>query len=155
MRGIPSGLDGIRATLDHMRVFVDRYKTAKTVRELALQLTRHLPQKDYKAEVNRLFDYVQNHVRYVRDVNGVETVQSPVKTLEYGQGDCDDKSTLLAALLESLGHETRFHAMGFKKRHISHVTLEVKDGPKWVMLDTTEPNVIGWRPPNIKHSILK
>lgn len=153
--GIPSGLDGIRATLAHMHTFVSEYKTNQTVRELALKLTRNLPQKDFKAEIQALFNYVQNHIRYVRDVAGVETIQTPVKTLEYGQGDCDDKSVLLAALLESVGHLTRFHAMGFRAQHISHVLLEVKTDNEWLSLDTTEPNMMGWAPPGIRHSIYK
>jgi len=153
MQGIPSGLDGIRATLNYMRDYVNQYKTNKAIRELALQLTRDLPQKDFKGEVYALFNYVQNNIRYVKDVHNIETIQTPLKTLEYGQGDCDDKSTLLAALLQSLGHETRFHALGFKPEHISHVLLEVKLHNSWLSLDTTEPHVMGWLPPQIKKSI--
>ena len=153
MHGIPSGLDGIRATLNYMRDYVNQYKTHKNIRELALQLTRGLPQKDFDAEIKALFNYVQNNIRYVKDVHNVETIQTPLKTLEYGQGDCDDKSTLLAALLQSLGHPTRFHALGFKPEHISHVLLEVKADNKWIALDSTEPHMMGWLPPHIKKSI--
>lgn len=105
-------------------------------------------------EVRALFDFVQNNIRYVRDVNGVETIQTPLKTLEYGAGDCDDKSTLLAAMLESLGHETRFHAMGFRPGNVEHVLLEVNiPGKGWVPLETTEPVKMGWIPRGIKTSL--
>ena len=138
-----------------MRRFVNEYKTNVIIRETALKIVERLPQKDFKGEINALFYFVQNRIRYVRDVNGVETVQSPLKTLEYSQGDCDDKSVLLATMLESLGHPTRFHAMGFRPRHISHVLLEVKLKNKWIALDTTEPNGIGWSPPGVKTSIYR
>jgi len=133
-----------------MRRYVIDYKIHPAVRELALKLTRHLPQKDFDGEIAALFDYVQNSIRYVRDINGVETVQTPIKTLEYGAGDCDDKALLLAAMLESLGHETRFYAVGFRPSTISHVLLECKlINGKWLALETTEPVRLGWTPPGV------
>ena len=54
---------------------------------------------------------MQDNVQYVRDVRGVETLATPIKTLETMQGDCDDQAVLLASLLESIGHPTRFVAM--------------------------------------------
>ena len=138
-----------------MRAFVDEYKVNPIVRELALRLTRHLPQKDYAAEARTLHDYVKNSIRYVRDIADTEVLQTPVKTLEYGQGDCDDKSTLLAAMLESIGHQTRFHAMGFSRGSVSHVTVEDLLGGKWVALETTEPVAVGWLPPGIRESMYR
>jgi len=132
-----------------MRDFVNEYKVNPFIRETALGLTRALPQKDFAGEVRVLFSYVQDHIRYVRDINGVETVQSPVKTLEYGAGDCDDKALLLATMLESLGHETRFYAVGFRPKSISHVLLQCKIFDEWVALETTEPVAFGWSPPNV------
>ena len=136
-----------------MRDYVEKYKIAPEIRELSLSLVKHLPQKNFRAEVDALFKFVQNKIRYVKDIHDVETVQTPLKTLEYGQGDCDDKSTLLAAMLQSLGHPTRFHAMGFRPDNVSHVLLEVKRGNQWVALDATEPVSMGWLPPGIKTSI--
>lgn len=133
-----------------MRRLVEQYKTAIPVREAALNLTANLPQKDFAAEVRALWSFVKNNIRYTLDVNGVETVQTPVKTLEYGAGDCDDKATLLAALLESIGHPTRFFAVGFRNNDISHVLLKCKINGKWIALETTEPVAMGWQPPKIK-----
>ena len=138
-----------------MRRFVQEYKTNPTILKLARGLTRWLPQKDYAAEIDALFLFVQNNIRYVRDINGVETIQTPVKTLELGSGDCDDKTTLLAALLESIGFETRFHAMGFRKNSVSHVLLEARLDQQWVPLETTEQVSMGWIPPRIKTSIYR
>lgn len=123
------------------------------MRELALAIIADFPQKDFNREIQALFDFVKYRIRYVKDIHGVETLQTPAKTLEYGAGDCDDKSTLLAALLESIGHETRFHAMGFRPSHISHVLLDVKSGGQWLPLDPTEPVAMGWSPPNIVTSL--
>lgn len=148
-----SGLGGIKNTLEYMRGFVNTYKTDPLIFRVSRELVRHLPQKDFKGEIDTLRAFVQNSIRYTRDINGVETVQTPVKTLEYGVGDCDDKSALLAALLESIGFKTRFHAMGFSKNNVSHVLLEVLLGGDWIPLETTEPVAMGWIPPNIQTSL--
>jgi transglutaminase-like putative cysteine protease len=146
---------GINASLTAMRHFVDQYKIHPAIRETALKLTRNLPQKDFAGELDALFSFVKNSVRYVRDINGVETIQTPLKTLEYAQGDCDDKATLLAALLESLGHPTRFYAVGFQKNNISHVLLECNLHGEWIALETTEPVPFGWTPPYVAEFIRK
>jgi len=146
---IPNGMAGIQSSLFYMRKFVNEYKINIIVRELALSLIKNLNQKDFKAELNALFNYVQNSIRYTLDINGVETIQTPVKTLEYGQGDCDDKAVLLATLLESIGHRTRFYAVGFQPKNISHVLLECNINGEWIALETTEPVPMGWTPPNV------
>ena len=81
-----------------------------------------------------------------------ETVQTPVKTLDYKQGDCDDQVTLLASLLESIGVQTRYKAVGFTPGHFQHVFLEARDdnSGKWIGLDPTERVDMGWQPPNPK-----
>lgn len=120
------------------------------VRHLALQLVAGLRPKDYAGEVRALHRYVRDVIRYVRDIVGVETVQTPERTLENGQGDCDDKSTLLAALLQSIGHPARFEAVGFAPDRFSHVLVSAQVGGRWVPLETTiagaEP---GWYPPRV------
>lgn len=147
--GIPSGLAGINSTLSLMRQLVEQYKVNPAIRETALQLVAGLDQKDFRGEMRRLHSFVQNSIRYVRDINGVETVQTPVKTLEYGAGDCDDKATLLSALLESIGFKTRFYAVGFRPGHIEHVLLECDYFGQWIALETTEPVAMGWSPPHV------
>lgn len=121
-----------------MRRFVQQYKKASAVRDTALGLTAGLRQKDWVGEVDALFTWVRDHIRYVRDINGVETLQTPVATMDVGCGDCDDKSTLLAALLESIGHPTRFVAAGYQSPgRYSHVYVETRLGARWVPLDAT------------------
>lgn len=104
-------------------------------------------QKDYTCEARKLHAYVRDSVRYVQDPNGVELVQEPQKTLELQAGDCDDKATLLAALLEAIGHPTRFCIVGTEPGVFSHVYVETKIGPEWIAAETTEPVDFGWEPP--------
>ncbi len=149
LSAIPDGLAGIKATLACMTNLVRESKTEPEIRRLANVLTQNLNQKDFRGEVENIFLFVQNDIRYLQDVADVETLQTPVVTLEESAGDCDDKSTLLAALLESINHKTRFVAVGFDGEPISHVYVETRIGRDWVPMDATEPYPMGWNPPGI------
>lgn len=152
---IPNGAPGIRETLRVMSSVVKRYKVSPHVRELALKLTRDLPPKKWLSEATRIHNFVRDKIRYIKDVRGVETIQTPVQTLRIGQGDCDDKSVLIASLLESLGHPTRFVAVGFMGNgSYSHVFPQTKIGDKWITLEATEPWPIGRTPANITNKII-
>lgn len=151
---IPSGPAGTRKTLSIMRQLVNAGKKSPVVRQLAISLTKGFVQKDWKAEILALYEFVRDRIRYVKDVNGIETLHTPEMVLYNAQGDCDDKSILLSSLLESLGHKTRLVAVGFRKNSFSHVYPEVFLNGKWVSLETTEPVDIGWRPRNIVVSLI-
>lgn len=148
LAGLSPGPAGTRQTLHLMRNYVREFKKNIYIRELAMSLVRNESPKNYPAEAARLYEFVRDQIRYVRDINGVETIATPIKTLEYEQGDCDDKVVLLAALLESIGHPSRFRALGFNNRGFSHVILDTKIGHRWIPMETTEPVQIGWTPPN-------
>ena len=146
---IDSGPQGVLQTLRRMRDIVRKYKIALPVRITAMKIVRSLPQKAWSAEARALFRFVRDEIRFVRDVRGVETLQTPDKTLELRAGDCDDKSMLLAAMLESIGHPTRFVAVGFQPNHFEHVYVETKIGNDWIALDPTEPVDMGWSPKRV------
>jgi transglutaminase-like putative cysteine protease len=125
---------------------VRQYKSHPQIRQTALDLVGAIPGKNWRAEVEAIFAYVRDQIRYTRDINGVETLQTPLVTLQVEQGDCDDKSTLLAALLEAVGHPTRFVAIGRMPDQYSHVFVQTLLGNKWVSLDPTMPVGVGWTP---------
>lgn len=145
---LPPGEPGTKATLGMMSALVQRFKSSMAVRSAALTAVRGLPPKDIESEVGRVFYFVRDHIRYVRDVRNVETLQTPDATLELEQGDCDDKSSLLASMLEAIGHPTRFVAVGYTRPGAyQHVYVEVRIGPRWVPLDATVSGVpVGWAP---------
>lgn len=153
---IPSGAAGVRATLRIMRNLVRTYKTNIQIRDFAAKLVQDLPQKDWSGQVRRLHEFVRDGVRYLKDVNGVETVQTPLFTLENRYGDCDDKATLLATMLESIGHPARFVAVGFTEPgRFSHVYAETIIGDKWIPLETTINKPAGWQPPRVVASMIQ
>ena len=152
LRAIPPGAAGTRATLQLMSRFVRQYKKTVPMRELALSIVDRVGgDKNFSGEVRAVHEYVRKNIRYRRDVNGVETLSTPIKTLEYRAGDCDDQAVLVATLLEAIGHPTRFVAI--KLNHLGpfvHVYTETKIGPKWYSVETTENWPVGYEPPGVK-----
>lgn len=136
-----------------MSKLVREAKKLPEIRQTALSLIRRNGQKDRVGEVRDLHAFVRDRIRYVGDVRGVETLHTPIKLLEFGQGDCDDKSTLLAALLESISHPTRFVAVGFSPGRFDHVYVETKLRDKWIGLETTEPWPMGKVPPSVTRMV--
>ena len=151
LKAIPPGAAGTRATLQLMSQFVRRYKKTLPLRELALAIVDRVGgSKNFSGEVKAVQDYVRKNIRYRKDVNGVETLSTPIKTLEYRAGDCDDQSVLVATLLEAIGHPTRFVAIKLNPLgNFVHVYTETKIGPKWYSVETTENWPIGYEPPGV------
>lgn len=149
LKAIPSGVAGVRATLNEMRQLVREYKKNDQVRSTAAELVSPLQQKNFMGEIKRLHSFVRDNIRYLRDIHNVETLQTPPETLRRKYGDCDDKATLLAAMLEAIGHPSRFVAIGKAPGKFSHVYVETRVGPNWIGLETTEPVEVGWKPSNI------
>lgn len=149
LRALDPGVAGIRQTLNYMVAFAKQYRKYPDIRRLAEQIIVNVPQKDAVGEVRAIFNYVRDNIRYTQDIRDVETLKSPDATVFSGQGDCDDKSLLVATLLESVGYATRFVAVGMNQPGAyEHVFTEVKLGTRWIALDTTEPVEMGWSPPN-------
>jgi len=116
-----------------------------------MQVLSTVPQRKWLREVLALHAFVRDQIRYVRDPVDIQIVQTPEKTLEFGQGNCVQKAVLLSSLLESTGHPTRFVALvikGQQNGQFSHVITETKVGPGWMPLETIIPVQAGWYPPD-------
>ncbi len=148
---IKTGAAGIQQTLCAMAALADAAKTDLLIRHTALDIIRAWPEKDRIAEAEALQSWVRDNIRYTGDVTGVETVQAPSVTLAVQCGDCDDKSTLLAALLLSVGHTPRLVALGSAPGEFSHVMVEdVLMGAAFA-LETTESVNAGWYPSDMPY----
>lgn len=148
---LPEGAAGTRATLQLMSALVRQHKKPGTQTwTLAHQLVADVPPKYWLGEVQALHEFVRDHIRYTRDTHQVESVQTPDATLAIGQGDCDDKSVLLASLLEAIGHPTRFVAVGMVPNQYQHVFVQTQVGTRWVSCDPTENVPVGWAPARVQ-----
>lgn len=141
---LPPGKAGAKATLNIMAELARTGSQVDAVRRQAVQLCYGLRQKDFAGEARRIFTFVRDEIRYLKDIDGVETIHSPEWMLNIRQGDCDDKAVLAAALLLSIGHSpVRFIAIALAPERFSHVWLQDYIGNKWVDLETTEPLQFG------------
>lgn len=119
------------------------------VRQLAEDICRDLRSKDYLSEILAIYHYICANTRYLRDPKTVELVRSPRKFVEEllnghkPQGDCDDLSALLAALLLSVGCQVRIVTVAFAhvkyrgERQYSHVFTQAYEprSQTWVSVD--------------------
>jgi transglutaminase-like putative cysteine protease len=155
LSGIPDGVAGTRATLKAMARLVKQFKKDPSINLLALDLTRGLRSYDSAAEVQALQRFVRDDIRYVMDVDGVETLRTPLVTLEYEAGDCDDKATLLCTLLATIGYACQFIAVGFEPGEFSHVLAAVRLGTRSVPCETILPNApVGWYPAGVQNELV-
>ncbi len=143
----PEGRAGAIHTARLMRQMVQASRVDPVIIAAAQSIVGLQPPHDFNREALTLFDYVRSRVRYIRDVNEVETLTMPVHVLERMCGDCDDKATLLASLLEAIGFPTRFVLAGYTGSQFEHVYLQVLVDGEWISADPTIDVPFGWEAP--------
>lgn len=151
LQSLPSASDPdaiTEATLAKMVRIVRKYKSDAGTVMAARRITSNVPERASRGIVEALQTWVRDRIRYVNDPRGLEMVQTPPQTLSILTGDCDDKATLLATLLETMGYATRFAAIGENNEpFFSHVMAQVRLGNRWVNLETILPGAAaGWFP---------
>jgi len=100
---------------------------------------------DKKKMLTFVDDFLRSKFIYVDEK--IETLQTPdymLSGLDMSgllAGDCDDISTLHAALLTALGFQVRFIAIrSFREvSDFDHVYLEANNNGEWIMYDITLP----------------
>lgn len=129
-----------------MRTLAKAGAITPQIRLLAINLCSRLRPQDFRGEAVLLHNFVRDEIRYIRDVQGVETVQTPEATLEIGAGDCDDKATLCASLFNSIGIKARFCVLN-RSGSLCHVWTQALIGGKWENSETTINLDFGESPP--------
>lgn len=141
------GIAAIEQTLAVMAALVRRDAGDEWLRRFALSLVGGCRGHDFECELDSLFRFVRDRVSYRRDPILIERVQDARRTLELGSGDCDDKVVLLATLLATLGHRSRFVVIGYRPGAFHHVYLEAIVRGRALALDpTNERAEVGWEP---------
>lgn len=117
---LPDGKKGNLRTIKVMKKVAHERKGHPLVRNLALNILKseNVESNQFLDESRVIGEFVQEHVRYVRDTFGIEQLHDPVlmiKNIQKGtaQGDCDDMSLLIVTLLLSIGHYPKFRAVRY------------------------------------------
>ena len=115
-----------------MRGLIDSAKIDPRIIAAAHNIVSLTPEKNHPAEVRALYDFVRQSIRYTADVNGVETLSNPAHVLLRRSGDCDDQTTLLCALFESIGYPTRLIIARYDGETWEHVYCQVFVDGQWI-----------------------
>jgi hypothetical protein len=122
-----------------LRKMADVYAKNEAIRELALKtIFPACAARDEHAQALALGEWVQRNITYVHEAG--EVFQRPTVTLKQKAGDCDSTTTLLCALLGSVGIKNAMCLMQIEGKwaHIFPVALcRTKDGIHRLTLDTT------------------
>lgn len=153
-----AGVEGIYRTARLLRRIRNKYKTNPKIRVKALEIVSNIPVRTptpYLEYIQAIYDYLSKNMRYLRDANLVDTIQTPEITLDFMSGDCDDMAVLSASLLESIGYRTQFVITGYDARPFCHVYIYVftPDGKRYPFDVTVRK--FGFERPNIKNIMIE
>ena len=147
---------GVHQTIALMKTLVNGPEGVRSpdVRQAALEAARGSERG--MREIDSVFAWVKDHIEFRGEYG--ETLQTPKMTLYYGAGDCDDQAVLQAAMLNSLGYQTRFRTVALRDSadDLSHVYVEVleKSSRQWIPVDTTVARAYpGWQPENVARGV--
>lgn len=110
-----------------------------------------VPERDPAALARAVQRYAQDHIKFMRE--DPERFASALRTLDWGFGDCDDKSIFIATVLNSFRVPTRlvFIRYGYKRpdgtmKRVSHVFPEALIDGQWLALESVHPWPMGKSP---------
>lgn len=141
----------------------------ETVRECAVIAVRHCPEKDWRCELDAIWQLMtvgnsdvpgfEHGVRYVADQRHIDHWTAPRKLVELCKRgacaeDCESQGMMVAALLASIGFKVGlriFKPDGSRVfNHLYPVVMVPKDQPtEWVGFDTSATDQgahVGWEP---------
>lgn len=143
---IPAGDLGTLATIREMRRVVDRGVRDPLTHQVASFVVSGVLEHGPPAIVGAIRGWLDSRIVFQADPVGVEMLREVREMLleiarnGQAQVDCDDISTLGAALAKTVGIPARFTVLAFPPRNrFQHVYAELFDGRYWRDLDITKP----------------
>ena len=154
---IGTGDTAIFRTVDKMKNIINTSARNPYIREWAKNIVSRVGVNDKKAEVNAIFNFVRDNVRYTKDPLGFEYLQTPPTLLEDIRmhmdgkgdrpiGDCDDMTLLSLSLLKSIGFRVAIKVVSFlPNKQFGHVYGLVQLNGQWMPIDCVRPDsYLGW-----------
>lgn len=110
-----------------------------------------VPERDPAALARAVQRFAQDHIKFFRE--RPERFSSPLRTIQWGFGDCDDKSILIATVLRSFRVPVRLAFIRYEHRskdgstrRISHVYPQTEVAGQWLALESVHPWPMGKDP---------
>jgi hypothetical protein len=86
---------------------VNKYRSHEVIHRVATHLAQiaasRFGEKNETGKLLTIFLFVKHSICYIKDINALDTYQSPVRTLELRRGDCDDFTILIMCLALNMG----------------------------------------------------
>lgn len=142
---LQSGDAGTAQTIKLMRQLIDRDLSSSSFVRFAKDLVRNVPAHDDWSEVETIYNWVLQNIRFTKDPLTKESLYPPSELLKIKSGDCDDISMLLGALYLAVGYPARLITVAANAQsadEFSHVYIEVEVPPgsgNWVAADAARP----------------
>jgi transglutaminase-like putative cysteine protease len=140
------------APLKHWRIpGRDPFRTRQLVDELARLYGGHPAMRDITAGILRLagvgqrddlgaaraiWAWVTRRVMFLNEAG--EQIQTPARVLINRYGDCDDRTGLVCALLESIRIQWRTRLLATAEGVPFHIWPQARIGGRWVDLETSD-----------------
>lgn len=119
-----------------------------------------VPERDEVALARAVQLVAQQGIKYFREFP--ERWQSPIRTIKWRIGDCDDKSILIASMLRSFRIPVRLKFVRFVRSElvngvpvgvrIAHVYPQAYLRGKWESLESVQPWPLGKDPEDVLRS---
>jgi tetratricopeptide (TPR) repeat protein len=95
----------------------DQLRVTDDIRAAAAEAVKGIPESDEAARIRAVYDFVVSRTRYVGLEFGINSFKPyPVETILARRfGDCKDKASLMHAMLESLGIDSRLTLLRMKR----------------------------------------
>ncbi len=108
----------------------------------------NVPERNDRALARAVQVYSQKYIKFFRE--RPERFAGPLRTILWGLGDCDDKSTLIASILRSFRVPVRLKFIKFSIKqkdgtikNVSHVYPQFKYKGAWLALESVHPWALG------------
>jgi hypothetical protein len=151
---LASGDPGTAQTIKVMRRLIDQDLATSSFVNFARNLVRNVPSHDELSEVEALYDWVHQNIRFVKDPVTKEAVMAPSDVLRMRQGDCEESASLMGGLALAIGYPARLVTVAAQPSapdEFSHVYAEIEVPPgsnNWVAADAARPHSqFGVHPP--------
>ena len=132
----------IYRTAIRMAALVKQFSPLPLIRQRVEFIIGSIPAYDYYNEVNAIFTYVQNNMRYTKDPLNWEYIKQPDVMLAeidqngYCAGDCDEFAVLGLTFARSIGCHTAIKIASYSPdREFSHVYGMVYVNNTWLVFD--------------------
>lgn len=129
--------------LRYLRKLVNEWRATPQIRNLAVKLIQEagVAPRDKKAQAIAIARWVQDNVYYVHELP--ERFQTPGETLRLKAGDCDDSTTLIGSLIESIGIPSSLVCMRINGKWAHIFPAAVLPGEGILPLDSTMKTPVG------------